>query len=259
MIQHQLADVRRNLSHQLYDFLPTLENYPRQGEPRAYDLAAELVAHKDAELTEQDIVDFLRAYQRVSPLTMSELWALPLLLRLALGGSLSYLSAQIDEQQHEYEWADFWANRMLVAARRAPDRLLFILAELAREHPNPSTVFADRLISQLQGESIALVPVLAWLELQWGQPVFEAIEREELRHSADQLTIANGIGSLRLLARLDWSDVFEQVSLVDEVLRTEAADIYRQMDFGTRDRRRPPTLSYRMVRPGVWSAPSLIH
>ena len=238
VIQHQLADVRRNLSHQLYDFLPTMEIGTRQGEPRAYSIAAELVAHADAALTEQDIIDFLRAYQRVSPLIMSELWALPLLLRLALVESLSYLAALIDGQQHEFEWADFWANRLLVAARRAPDRLLFILAELAREHPAPSIVFADRLISQLQGESLALGPVLAWLELNWGQPVFEAIQQEECRHANDQSTIANGIISLRLLSRLDWRDVFEQVSLVDEILRSEPADLYRFMDFGTRDRYR---------------------
>ncbi|MDO8689858.1 MAG: glucoamylase family protein [Dehalococcoidia bacterium] len=238
VIQYQIEDVRRNLSHQLYDLLPTLEIGRRHAEPRAYDLAAELVAHTDAELTEQDVVDFLCDYQRVSPLTMRELWALPLLLRLALVESLSYLSAGIDEQQHEFERADFWANRLLAVARRAPDRLLYILAEMANVHPDPSTVFADRLISQLQGEPLALGPVLTWCELQWGQPVFEAIEQEGRRHGADQLTIASGIGSLRLLARLDWREVFEAASLVDEALRADPSDVYRRMDFGTRDRYR---------------------
>ena len=238
VIQRQIADVRGNLSHQLYEALPTLEVGPRYGEPRAYDLAAELVAHVDADLAEEDVVDFLIAYQQVSPLAMSEIWALPLLLRLALLESLSYLATRIDEQQHEFEWAEFWANRLLVSARRTPDRLLAILAELSSEHPDPSTVFADRLIGQLQGESLALGPVLAWLELKWGQPVLDAIQQEERRHVADQATIANGIGSLRLLARLDWRDVFETVSLVEDSLRADPTDIYRRMDFGTRDRYR---------------------
>ena len=48
VIQRQLAEARRNLSHQLYDALPTLEVGSHQGESRAYDLAAELVAHTDA-------------------------------------------------------------------------------------------------------------------------------------------------------------------------------------------------------------------
>ena len=238
VIQRQLADVRRNLSHQLYNALPILETGARRGEPRAYDLAAELVAHTDAELIETDVVSFLNSYQKVSSLSMGELWALPLLLRLALAQNLSYLATSIDEQQHEFEWADFWANRLLVAARRAPDQLLTMLAELSREHSDPSAVFADRLIDQLQGEALVLGPVLAWLELKWGSPVFETIAAEEHRHVADQTTIANGIGSLRLLARLDWRDVFEQTSQVEAVLRSEPADVYRRMDFPTRDRYR---------------------
>ncbi|MHB1134363.1 MAG: glucoamylase family protein, partial [Chloroflexota bacterium] len=238
VIQRQIADVRRNLSHQLYNGLPMLEAGPHQGEPRAFDLASEIVAHTDAELGEEDVVNFLIAYQRVTPLDMSELWALPLLLRLALLERLSYLATRIDAQQHEFEWADFWANRLLAVARRAPEGLLFTLAELAREHPDPSTVFADRLIGQLQGESLALGPVLGWLELKWGQPVLEAIRLDERRHAADQATIASGITSLRLLGRLDWRDVFESVSVVEEVLRAEPAGIYSQMDFGTRDRYR---------------------
>lgn len=238
VIRQQLADVRRNLSPQLYDFLPTLEIGPRHGEARSYDIAAKLVAHTDAELTVQDLIDFIGAYQRLLPLTMSELWALPLLLRLALIDCLSYLAALIDEQQHEFELADFWANRLLVAARREPDGLLFIFAELTREHPEPSIVFADRVVSQLQGESLALDLVLAWLELKWGQPVFEAMQQEERRHAADQTTIDNGIGSLRLLTRLDWRDIFEQVCLVDGALQADPAGVYRQMDFGTRDRYR---------------------
>ncbi|MGH2461295.1 MAG: glycosyl transferase, partial [Chloroflexota bacterium] len=238
VIQRQLAEVRRNLSRQIYDVLPILEIGPQHGQPRAYVLAAELVAVTDADLSEQDVVDFLIAYQKVSPLTMSEIWALPLLVRLALTERLSYLAAKIDDQQHEFEWADFWANRLLVAARRSTDQLLFMIADLAREQSNPSAVFADRLIGQLQGESRALSPVLAWLDLKWDQPTFEAIQLEERRHATDQATIANGIGSLRLLARLDWRDVFEQVSLVEATLRAEPSDVYRRMDFETRDRYR---------------------
>jgi hypothetical protein len=86
VIQRHIADVRRNLSHQLYDVLPMLEVGSRQGEPRAYDLVAELVSHTDADVTEQDVVDYLLAYQQVLPLTMSELWALPLLRVFELFG-----------------------------------------------------------------------------------------------------------------------------------------------------------------------------
>ena len=163
---------------------------------------------------------------------------MPLMLRLALIENLSHLAVAVDRRQHEHERADLWANRLLVAARREADQLLFILAELAREQPNPSPYFADRLVSQLQGESIALDPIRGWLERKLGAPVPEVIQHEQLRHAADQVTIANAIGSLRRLSNVDWRDIFESTSKVHRLLSQDPAGIYPEMDFGTRDRYR---------------------
>ena len=52
------------------------------------------------------------------------------------------------------------------------------------------------------------------------------------------MTLANAIGSLRQLSHLDWRGIFERVSAVDDVLRDDPAQIYRAMDFATRDRYR---------------------
>ena len=205
IVRRHVGDVRRNLSRRFYDVLPLLDGGEGGGQPRIYNLAYELASHTDAEVHVQDVSAFLQAYQRHTPLTTGELWAMPLMLRLALIENLSHLAGAVDRRQHEHERADLWANRLLVAARRDPDQLLFILAELAREPtsggpPDPSPYFADRLVSQLQGEAIALDPIRSWLERKLGAPVPEVIQHEQLRHAADQVTIANAIGSLRRLS-----------------------------------------------------------
>ncbi|HEX2513965.1 MAG TPA: hypothetical protein VH257_04615, partial [Chloroflexota bacterium] len=238
IVRRHVGDVRRNLSRRFYDVLPILGGAERAGQPRIYDLSYELVSHTDAEVHVQDVTGFLDAYQRDVPLTTGELWAMPLMLRLALIENLSHLAVAVDRRQHEHERADLWANRLLVAARREADQLLFILAELAREQPNPSPYFADRLVSQLQGEAIALDPIRGWLERKLGAPVPEVIQHEQLRHAADQVTIANAIGSLRRLSNVDWRDIFESTSKVHRLLSQDPAGIYPEMDFGTRDRYR---------------------
>ncbi|MGH2353733.1 MAG: glycosyl transferase, partial [Chloroflexota bacterium] len=238
VVRRHIGDVRRNLSRRLYDVLPVLQGHMYDGQPRIYALAFEFVSHTDAEVHAPDLVDFLQAYQETTPLTIGELWAMPLMLRLALIENLSRLAVEIDRRQHEHERADLWANRLLTAARRDVDHLLFILAELAREQPNPPPYFADRLVSQLQGEAIALDPIRNWLERKLGAPVPEVIQHEQLRHAADQVTVANAISSLRRLARVDWREVFEQVSLVHRILGDDPAEVYSEMDFGTRDRYR---------------------
>ncbi|HEX2186029.1 MAG TPA: hypothetical protein VHN78_11050, partial [Chloroflexota bacterium] len=259
IMRRHIGDVRRNLSRSLYDVLPLLRGQVLSGpggllgsmgsagtagpsrphdQPRVYALALEFVSHTDGEVHVADVVEFLRAYQETAPLTSGELWAMPLMLRLALIENLGRLAVAIDRRQYEHERADLWANRLLSAARRDPDQLLFILAELAREHPQPPPYFALRLVSQLQGEATALDPIRGWLERKLSTPLPDVIQHEQLRQAADQVTVANAIGSLRRLSSVDWRDVFEEISLVHQVLGEDPAGIYARMDFGSRDRYR---------------------
>jgi cyclic beta-1,2-glucan synthetase len=55
--------------------------------------------------------------------------------------------------------------------------------------------------------------------------------------NGDQI-VANCVLSLRGLAAQDWKVFFEETSLVEEVLKSEAAGIYPRMDFETRDQYR---------------------
>ena len=50
--------------------------------------------------------------------------------------------------------------------------------------------------------------------------------------------MANLIGSLRLISTFDWSEFFESVSLVEQVLQRDPAGVYSRMDFRSRDRYR---------------------
>jgi cyclic beta-1,2-glucan synthetase len=237
-IRRHSADVSRNLSKRFYDVLPVLESGTHAGDPRIYELALELVNHTEGEVTEGDLVAFVQAYQEVTPLTIGELWVLPLMLEIALIEQLSRLAIEVDRLQSEHEHADFWANRLLTAARQAPDHLLLAVAELARDQPNPSWYVIDRLVSQLQGEAVALEPIRAWLERKLGAPLAEVIQQEQRQHVTYQIAVANAIGSLRELSRLDWREVFERISTIDQILAADPAGVYKCMDFGTRDKYR---------------------
>ena len=124
IVQRHIQDVLDNLSRGFYHVLPILQDGEEGERPRVHSLAEEVVAHTDCEVHEQDIVAFLDSYQEVSPLTIAELWAMPLMLRLALVENLSYLAIQVGRRQFQHERADFWANRLLSAARRSPDSML---------------------------------------------------------------------------------------------------------------------------------------
>ncbi|PQV65427.1 cyclic beta-1,2-glucan synthetase [Abditibacterium utsteinense] len=239
IIQGQIADVRRNLSPQFYKQLPVLKDGKYLGVARVYLMASELVASSDSRLDRERILEFVHAYQNGgAPLTTGELWALPLMIRLALVENLRRLTAQADRRQRERERADFWANRLLTAAFKDADAILPLLAQLSKEQRQIAAHFADRLVSHLFDEEAALGPVRAWLERKMNSPLAEITSREQRRQAADSISVGNVITSLRFLSNLDWRECFEEVSLVDQILSQDPAGVYRSMDFATRDRYR---------------------
>src|SRR5690606_12050478 len=66
----------------------------------------------------------------------------------------------------------------------------------------------------------------------------ELVNAENQKLAADQVSISNSIGSLRLIGALDWRDFVETHSLVEQTLFKDPAGIYGLMDFQTRDRYR---------------------
>ncbi|HEX8463640.1 MAG TPA: glucoamylase family protein [Abditibacterium sp.] len=239
VIQGQIADVRRNLSPQFYKELPVLKDGKYTDVARVYLMASELVTATDSRLDREHLLEFVRAYQGAGAvLSTGELWALPLMIRLALVENLRRLTAQADRRQRERERADFWANRLLAAAFREPDAILPLLAQLSKEQRKIAAHFADRLVSHLFDEEAALGPVRAWLERKMDAPLGDITSREQRRQAADSISVGNVITSLRFLSNLDWRECFEQLSYVDQILSQDPAGVYRSMDFATRDRYR---------------------
>ena len=57
---------------------------PFEGYPRVFGLAWAFVAHTDSRFDPEMLCRFVRAYQRVQPLTIGELWAVAITLRVVL-------------------------------------------------------------------------------------------------------------------------------------------------------------------------------
>jgi len=238
IIESNARDVQLNLPRRFYQELPALANEPYRGLPRIYGLARELVSHTDLRLDRENILAFIEAYQSVRTLTIGELWAVAQMLRIALIESIQALAASALTELREREIADFWANRLITANRRDPNQLFSILAELAATQPGPNPYFASQLVDHLYDEDAALVPVQSWLERIYHKPLSELNLREQNRQTKDQISIGNAFTSLRQLALLDWRQIFEQLSRVEQLLRSDPSGVYPKMDFDTRDRYR---------------------
>lgn len=200
------------------------------------ELASELVQYSGHALDEANIAEALTEYQHWTPFSIAELWSFPLLLRLSLIDSLALLAQRVDRDQQLRETAYFWANRLAASARRDSDVLERTLHLLEAEPFSTEPYFATCLVEQLQDEDRALAPTQQWIEARLGNPLAEVVRGEHNREAAERVSIANAFGSLRSLARMDFTRTFEATSLVEKELRLDST--HAHSDFLTRDRSR---------------------
>ncbi|MFQ6758395.1 MAG: glycosyl transferase [Deltaproteobacteria bacterium] len=236
ILEGNTRDVLRNLPRRFYQQLPTLASDPFRGLPCVYGMAKNLVAHTELRLDRENILAFIEAHQSVRTLTIGELWATPQMLRIALIESIQNLAVTALTNLRERQLADFWANRLFAANRRDASHLFAILEELAASEVVPSPYFATQLVGLLYDEAAALAPVKNWLERTLKTSLHDLNLREQNRQTREQLASGNAFTSLRQLALLDWREIFEQLSRVEQVLRRDPSGIYLAMDFATRDR-----------------------
>jgi cyclic beta-1,2-glucan synthetase len=83
-VEEQLRQVRADLPEGYYRQLPKLARGPFSGYPRVFGIAWACVAHSDSIIEPELLRRFLHAYQEVQPLTIGELWAFAITLRIVL-------------------------------------------------------------------------------------------------------------------------------------------------------------------------------
>lgn len=84
----QLREIQDHLPLSYYRLLPKIASGHLEGYPRVYGLAWAYVAHTDSRFELATLQRFVRAYQRIQPLTIGELWAVVIHLRVALVAGL---------------------------------------------------------------------------------------------------------------------------------------------------------------------------
>jgi cyclic beta-1,2-glucan synthetase len=241
LIDEQIRLARRHLPKNYSRELPRLAQGLSSGLPRVYDLALEVISHSDGRVDSEALTLFVVAYQTVTPLLLGELWAVPIMLRLAMIENLRRVSVRIAAARVNVNLAQAWANKMMAVAENDPKSLILIVADMARSMPPMVSAFVAELDRCLQGHGSALSLPLTWIRQRLAESsltIEQLVLSENQQQAADQLSVSNTIGSLRFLGAMDWREFIEAMSLVEQVLGGEKGAVYSDMDFSSRDRYR---------------------
>ncbi|WP_188568454.1 GH36-type glycosyl hydrolase domain-containing protein [Undibacterium terreum] len=241
LIEEQIRTAKKHLPKGYSKELPRLQKGASAGMPRVYDIALETISHGDGRVDPESLSRFVAAYQQVTALRLGELWAIPIMLRLALIENLRRVAVRIANDRYNRDLANSWADQMLETADKEPSRLILLVADMARSEPPMVGSFVAEMVRRLQGQSPGLSLPLTWMAQhlsEAGMTVEQLIQLEAQQQAADQVSISNSIGSLRFLGSMDWQEFVETMSAVEHVLANDSGDVYSKMDFATRDRYR---------------------
>ncbi|HEX9551253.1 MAG TPA: glucoamylase family protein, partial [Candidatus Limnocylindrales bacterium] len=237
IVDEQLREIHDDLPSNYYRELPKLAEGHLEGYPRVVGLAWAYVAHTDSRFDPDSLRRMVAAYQEVEPLTIGELWAIAISLRIVLVENLRRMAEEIVGSRAARQRADELADSLLGLGRDDPEAAAATLRRLTdTKLPTAGRV---QLFQRLRDQDPATTPALGWLEerlVAQGTTAEETVRLEHQRQAAMNVTVRNVITSMRLISWFDWAHFVESVSLVDEVLRTR--DSFGAMDFATRDRYR---------------------
>ncbi len=245
VVERQIQQIARDLPPGYYRQLPKLAAGPFAGYPRVLGIAWAYIAHTDSLLNSAVLARFVKAYQSVEPLTIGELWAVAITLRIVLIENMRRLAEQVVADQGFREAADDLVDRFTrpvgttdpdEASGSGPALPDISVTDLVPGGGPVSELFAARIAQRLRGVDTAGSPLHRWLEdrlhLQ-GLTTDEAVERAQQWQGASNVTMRNIVTSMRLISEMEWPDFFEDVSPVDAKLR--AASDFAAMDFATRN------------------------
>jgi len=233
LVDEQLREIRDDLPTGFYRELPKLADGPLAGYPRVYGVAWAFVAHTDSRFDPDALRRFVLAYQRVQPLTIGELWAVAITLRVVLVENLRRLAEAIVRGRAARQEADLLADDLL-GLNGPAEPPATVLQRL--EKAPLVTAFAVQLVQRLRDQDPVITPALLWLDRRLavqGTTPDDIVRIEHQRQAAMNVTVRNVIMGMSLMSALDWAAFFESVSLVDEAFREGTT--YLTMDFTTRD------------------------
>lgn len=236
LIQREYKDIKSNMPEAYYKNLPVMSKGILKGYPRIYYIAVELVSHTDGRVDEEILEFFINAYQKNTILTSGELWAFPIMIRIALIQNISKITEKISLVQKERRKGDAIAERIIDAFNH--EKVAEEIKRLSEEKIEFSPPFIERLLKVLRDNGVENPIVYKWIDnlLDKQETNTEVlINVEHHKQSSYQISIGNSITGIREVAAINWKENFEKLSYVEKVLRQDPAHIYENMDFRSRD------------------------
>ena len=209
--------------------LPHIKNGKFEHYPRSFALAIELAKHSSFYISISNIQEFLEAYQKESELDSGELWVFVDMLKIAIICAVSELAKRSVESLKMRRKAEkFYAQ-----AEDGTQTLEQLITENKGVLINPQFI---EHVTVLFRESQHMAEVTEKINRRLAARNLSIDKLVKKAHAAQAMNImyiSNALSSLRMLAKINFEAIFEDVSAVHSHLSED--ECYAAMDFSSRE------------------------
>ncbi|MDV4150698.1 glucoamylase family protein [Clostridium sp. AL.422] len=260
LIEKEFKTIKHNLPYSYFENLPNIEI---EGfiYPRIYCLAKEYIESNNNVVDEEESIRFLN--NQKEEYSIGELWAFPLMLRIALIINLGVIVNDMVVLQKQRLGAKKLAN--LVIDRYEKDDIEGLLNKLQEKYPMIdkgkdsedeaknnymgdsdilhdglfSPEFIDKFFTILRDNSIDDERIykfaLERLKGKENSNFEKEIIKEHIKEGSIATAIGTNINSLRIMDSINWKRFFNETSNAEKLLMQDPSGIYNNMDFETKD------------------------
>ncbi|MFA9423222.1 MAG: glycosyl transferase, partial [Sedimentibacter sp.] len=238
IIEEQVKILRRDLVKKSYMRLPVLKTGLLKGYARIHAIALELATHTDGQIDERVLSAYLKAYQSHKILYDREIWAIPMVLRLALIENIRYLCENIRDTQFQWNKADEIFDSWKSSECVSTEYVMKLFSESLRSKDGTNPSFVEHLFYLLRKSGHSYVEFLRVMDQsleKLGTTTEQITQEEHYLQSANTVSIGNCISSMRFISTFDWSDLFDSASFIEQILELDPEGTYAAMNNSSRN------------------------
>ena len=238
IIEESVKTIEKELTVEKYTKFLGIQNGMYKGTARIYVLASEIVAYTDAKIESDSLKGFLEAYQRKKTLNMEEIWNIGLFLQIAVLEKVREICEKIYSSQMQKYRVENIVERLVekkqnISFKLNPDYQTRTLG--FGEMKYPFIEYMSYRLKRYGRQAISYLQVLEEQVNKMGTSVSEVIKKEHFDIALRKVSMGNCIKSIKEVGRINFLEIFEKINGVEDILKNDPADVYRYMDYKTKN------------------------
>ncbi len=225
MIEKSVKTIEKDLSLKKYKNLPGLS---QNGFARIFVLTNEIVSYTDGKINQNDLKDYLLAYQTQKNLDMEEIWAIPIFLQINIIEKIRHICERIFISQMEKFKVYNMLKRII---ENKPEKEI----KMSVKGAYPFIEYMSYSLKRYGKEGLPYLQAFEEQVNKMGMTISEVISREHFDIAVRKLSIKNSIISLRDISRMNMIAIFKEINVVEKILNEDPANVYQKMDYESKD------------------------